>query len=155
MITGIKTIKEIEPIFKTYLNHMRQFFEIVHYEPWCKRALKNLQHYLKSDDQHIFIIKESDIIIGFAMVNNHLRFNTDGFAVAEFYVQKAYQRKGYGRMLTDHIFAAFPGNWEVAVAFKNNSALAFWGQIVSLYEKNKCIKKSSFNGYGFVFNNGR
>jgi len=153
-ITRIKTVKEIEPIFRAYLNYMSQFFKIVHYDSWCKSALKNLQLYLVSDDRQMFILKKSDIIIGFAMVNKHLRFNKNGYAVAEFYIQKAYERKGYGRKLAHHIFAEHPGNWEVAVTLKNSSALAFWEQIVSSCRENKCIKKSSFNGYGFVFNNG-
>jgi len=156
MITRIKTIDEIKSIFKAYLKYMSQFFEIAHYDSWCKGALKNLQRYSMADDRHIYILKESLVIIGFAMINKHLRFNTDGFAVAEFYIQKGYEKKGYGRKLAEHVFAKFPGNWEVAVTLKNSSALIFWEQVVSSYTDGKFIKKqkASFSGYGFVFNKG-
>ena len=156
MITQIKTIDKIKPVFREYLKHMSQFFEIIHYDSWCEGALKNLQFYSMADDRHIYILKESDAIIGFAMVNKHFRFNTDGFAVAEFYIQKNHGRKGYGRSLAEHVFAKFPGNWEVAVALTNKSALVFWEQVVSSYTGGKFIKEknASFCRYGFVFNNG-
>ena len=101
------------------------------------------------------ILKESEIIIGFALVNKHLRFNHDGFAIAEFYIQKDHERNGCGRRLAEYVFAQFPGNWEVAVSLKNNSALAFWKQVVSSYTYGKFIEKKtcSFSGYGFLFNN--
>lgn len=154
MITRIKTINGIKPIYKEYLNNMSQFYEIDDVDLWCNGALKNLQQYFMADDRYIYILKESDSIIGFALVNQHLRFNTDGFAVAEFYIQKAHERKGYGRKLAEHVFAQFSGVWEVAVTLTNTSALVFWEQVVSSYTDGKFIKKrkTSFGGYGFVFN---
>ncbi len=155
MIARIGTIDIIEPIFREYLDYMSQFFEIDDYDSWCEGALKNLQRYSVEDDRHIYILMESGSIIGFALINKHLRFNTDGFAVAEFYIQKDHERKGYGSMLAEHIFAQFPGYWEVAVTLKNKSAQVFWKQVVSSHTYGKFIEKrrSSFSGYGFLFNN--
>jgi len=154
MIVRIETIDEIKPIYREYLDYMRRFFEIHNFDSWCKGAMKNLQHYSIAVDRHIYILKESESIIGFALVNKHFRFNTDGFAVAEFYIQKAHERKGYGRKLAEHVFTQHTGNWEVAVSLKNKSALTFWKQVVSSYTEGNFIKKrnSSFCGYGFVFN---
>ncbi|MBW2265438.1 MAG: GNAT family N-acetyltransferase [Deltaproteobacteria bacterium] len=155
MIARIETIDEIKPIFREYLNYMSQFFEINDHDSWCEGALKYLQRYPIEDDRHIYILKESESIIGFSLVNKHLRFNNDGFAVAEFYIQKDHVRKGYGRKLAEHVFAQFSGNWEVAVSLKNSSARAFWKQVVSSYTDGKFIEKRicSFSGYGFLFNN--
>ena len=155
MIARIETIDEIKPIFREYLDHISRFFEINDQESWRENALKNLQRYPAEDDWHFYVLKELDSIIGFAFVNKHLRFNNDGFAVAEFYVQKEHQRKGYGRKLAEHVFAQFPGNWEVAVSLKNKPAREFWEQVVSAYTQGKFTKKMTypFSGYGFVFNN--
>ena len=157
MITRIQTINPIKPIFREYLDYMSQFSLIHDVESWCKSALKNLQLYSIADDRYIYILKKSDTIIGFAMVNKHLRFNSKGFAVAEFYIQKNHEKKGYGRRLAEHLFEKLPGNWEVAVSLKNKSALVFWNQVVSSYTDGKFIKEwnASFSGYGFIFNNGR
>lgn len=156
MIARIKTIDEIKPIFRAYLDHMSRFFKIDNYDSWCEGALKNLQLYSTAEDRHVYILKESESIIGFALVNKHLRFNAGGFAVADFYIQKGHERKGYGRKLAEHVFAQFPGNWEVAVTLKNSSALVFWKQVVSSYTHDKFVKKRkpSFSGYGFLFNTG-
>ena len=155
MIFQIETIDEIKPIFIEYLNYISQFFDIKDHESWCVGALKSLSRYLVEDDRYIYILMELDSIIGFAFVNKHLRFNNDGFAVAEFYIQKKHERKGYGRKLAEHVFAQFPGNWEVAVSLKNNSAQEFWKKVLSSYTLGKYIEKTtgSFSGYGFVFNN--
>jgi len=154
MIVQIETIDKIQSIYREYLDYMSQFFEIHNFDSWCKGALKNLRHYSIADDKHIYILKESESIIGFALVNKHFRFNTDGFAVAEFYIQESHERKGYGRKLAEHVFTQHTGNWEVAVSLKNKSALVFWKQVVSSYTDDKFIKKrkDSFRGYGFIFN---
>ena len=70
------------------MNYVSQFYEINDRVAWCEKALKNLQRYSVEDYRHIYILKESNVLIGFAIVNKHLRFNDDGFAVAEFYIQK-------------------------------------------------------------------
>ncbi len=85
-------------------------------------AVNNLQRYLAEDGRYIYILTESDSIVGFALVNRHLRFNHDGYAIAEFYIQKKQSGNGYGRKLAEHIFAQFHGNWEIAVSLKNKSA---------------------------------
>lgn len=153
MIARIKTIDEIKPIFRTYLDHMSRFFEIHDFDSWCNGALKNLRRYLTAEDRYIYILKKSDAVIGFALVNKHFRFNTDGFAMAEFYIQKEHEKKGHGRKLAEHVFTRLPGNWEVAVSLKNTSALLFWKQVVSAYTDGQFIRKRhpSFNGDGFIF----
>ena len=154
MNTQITTIDPLLPIFREYLEYMSQFFEITHYDSWCEGALKNLHRYPMKENHHAYILTESGAIVGFALVNQHLRFNPHGFAVAEFYIQKDHEKKGYGRKLAEHVFEKFKGNWEVAVSLKNRSALMFWEQVVSSYTEGLFLKKkiASFNGYGFVFN---
>lgn len=153
IILRTETIDRIEPVYREYLAYMSRFFEIVDVESWSKKAVKNLHRYLTAQDHHIFIVEVSGAVIGFGLVNGHLRFNDDGLAVAEFYIQKAHEKNGHGRRLAEVIFEQFPGNWEVAVTKKNKAALAFWEQVVSAYTAGQFIKKTSpcFAGYGFIF----
>ncbi len=154
IIAGIETIDEIKPIFLEYLGHMSRFFEIKHFDSWCDGALKNLARYPMADDRQIYILKESTGIIGFSLVNKHRRFNPDGFAIADFFIQNNYQNKGHGRQLAEHVFSQFSENWEVAVSVKNKSALAFWEQVIDSYTGGHFIKKetAAFSGYGILFN---
>jgi len=155
IIAQTKTIDKMKPIFMEYLEHMSQFYEIKNYEGWCIGAIKSLEEYTVSCDRRIYLAMESGRIIGFALVSKHLRFNRDGFGLAEFYIRKRYSRKGHGRRLAEHLFERYLGNWEVAVTMKNKAAQAFWEDVVSSYTRGGFIKKSnnSFNGYGFIFNN--
>lgn len=155
MIARLETIEEIIPIFREYLGWMRQFYTIYNFDAWCEGGLKNLQNYSMANDRLIYILKESESIIGFALVNQHLRFNRDGFAMAEFYIQKNHGRSGWGRRLAEHVFDQCSGSWEVAVTLKNNEALVFWKQVISSYTAGKFMekKKVSFKGSGFLFNN--
>jgi len=155
MISQIDTIEEILPIFSEYLGCVSQFYKIYNFDSWCDGALKNLQQYSMADDRFIYILKESESIAGFALVNKHLRFNHDGLAIAEFYIQKHCGRNGCGRRLAEYVFDQFAGNWEVAVTLKNNKAVMFWKKVVSSYTSGKFMekKKASFKGYGFLFNN--
>ena len=157
MITKLESIHKIKPIFLEYLNYISQFFDISDHKPWCERALKNLHRYSVEDGHYSYILVKSDSIIGFALINKHFRFNSDGLAVADFYLQKGYARKGNGRKLAEHVFAQFPGNWEVAVSSKNISAQKFWKQVISSYTCGKFREKTacSFSGFGFVFNNSQ
>jgi len=151
----IKTIEEILSIYKVYLKYMSRFLGISDYGPWQAVALKNLKRYLIEDDRHIFILKTDDSVIGFALINKHLRFAKDGFAIAEFFIQKKYGKKGYGRKLAEYIFIQYPGNWEIAVALNNHSARKFWKQVLASYTGGDFTEKikPSFNGSGFLFNN--
>ena len=155
MIDRLETIDEIKPIFIEYLNYMSQFFDIKHYDSWREGALKHLERYSNKDDCHVYVLRKSGTIIGFALVNKHFRFNSDGFAIAEFFIRKQHKRKGYGRKLAEHVFSQFPGSWEVAVSKKNSAARKFWKQVLSSYRGGQFQEKKigSFRGYGFVFNN--
>ena len=145
----------ITPMFKDYLAYMCRFYTISDYDAWCEGALKNLWRFSHENDRYIYVIEKSGVVVGFTVVNNHVRFNRDGLAIAEFYIQKDHEKKGYGRMLAEFVFARFPGNWEVAIATKNTSARQFWEQVVSSYTHGQFIEKRTapFDGSGFLFNN--
>ena len=103
---------------------------------------------------HRYLLGEPNNI-GFALVNKHLEFQKDGFAVAEFYVKKDHERNGYGREMANYLFSEYLGNWEVSVAANNNSAMLFWERVLSVYTNGNYIKKLNSTGtkYGFLFNN--
>lgn len=155
LITRTDTIEAIIPIFREYLMGMSRFYKIMDIHSWCEGALKKLQKYSRANDRLIYILKESESIIGFAFVNQHFRFNHDGFAISEFYVQKEYERQGCGRRLAEYVFAQHPGNWEVAVSSNNKCALLFWKKVVLSYTSGDFMEKkiSSFRGDGFLFSN--
>lgn len=151
MIIRTRCIEEVKSVFPSYLAHMHQFFEIHDFEAWRDTAVKNLNQYATSGDHHLYTVNKADTIIGFALVNRHLRFIENGFAVADFFIVPDHSRNGHGRRLASHIFSRLPGHWEVAVTSTNTKALKFWEQVVSEYTGKTFIKKTraSFTGYTF------
>jgi predicted acetyltransferase len=71
-------------------------------------------------------------IVGFALLNreSHVQAQVD-WNIAEFFVLRKYRRGGVGTAAAHAIFARHPGIWEVAIARKNVSALAFWRRSIS------------------------
>jgi len=154
MIARLENIQDIIPIFREYLGWMRKFYTIYNFDAWCEGGIKNLQDDFMAEERVIYVLKESELIVGFAQVNQHLRFNGDGFAMAEFYIQKQHGRSGRGRKLAEYSFDQYPGPWEVAVTLKNKDARMFWRKVVSSYTTGQFSEKSKayFKGTGFLFN---
>ena len=48
------------------------------------------------------------------------------FFMAEFFVLKAYRRRGVGRRAADTIISSHPGLWHIGVIEKNAGAFRFW-----------------------------
>ena len=155
MISRLGTIEDIFPIYTAYLEGMSQHYNIHDLDGWLKAALKNLKKKGNSKDSPVFIIQESNEIIGFAMVSTHLRFNDQGRAIAEFHIHADHMGKGHGRALAEFVFDWFPGQWEVAFTLKNTGAMGFWKQVVSSYTSGNFMEKNKFSTdtYGFLFKN--
>lgn len=52
------------------------------------------------------------------------------FDMAEFFVLRAFRRKGIGTRLAHLAFERFPGNWQVRVMESNSAACQFWQQAI-------------------------
>ncbi len=155
MITQTKNIDQIKPIFEEYLEIINQFYNIKYFKPWCEKAVKNLSIRAHNKEHKILELKKENIIIGFAIINKHLRFNSDGLAISEFYIQKSHAKTGNGRRLAEYAFDKYPGPWEIAVDSHNHAAHHFWKKVVSKYTTDKFIEKQNqkFDGIGYLFHN--
>ncbi len=155
MITQTKNIDQIKPIFREYLKIVSQFYCIEHIEPWCEKAVKNLSIRTQKKEHKIIELKKENVIIGFAIINRHLRFAAHGLAISEFYIPKKHSRTGNGRRLAEHIFDKYPGPWEIAVDSHNHAAHHFWKKVVSRYTSDNFLEKQNqkFDGSGYLFNN--
>lgn len=135
--------------------HMSQFYEIEDYEQWLAKGLGYANSYSTEENRFVYALKEDQHFIGFALINKHLRFNTSGHSIAEFYIDNAHQKSGNGRKLAQHVFDALPGLWEVAVTNKNKPARNFWHAVLSNYTDGRYNERQicSYDGIGLIFNN--
>jgi predicted acetyltransferase len=82
--------------------------------------------------QFPYLIRSGPEIAGFALVIDQcpLTDRRPCFFMAEFFVLKAYRRRGIGQAAVDEVIARHPGNWHVAVPVQNRPALGFWGRVL-------------------------
>jgi len=74
-----------------------------------------------------YLIRADGHLGGFVLINDHSHSGLPlDFAVAEFFVVRKHRRGGVGRAAARAAIAGRAGQWELAVARKNVSALAFW-----------------------------
>ena len=67
--------EEIRPLFYKYMSYMSRFYEVDDYDSWHAGAMTYFDLYDSSADRSIFVLTLNGAILGFAMVNAHLRFN--------------------------------------------------------------------------------
>lgn len=152
-VERLKTVDVVIPVFREYLTAMCRFYPIVNPVEWRENALRNLGRNVHKEGNHLFAGFMEKDVIGFALVNRHLRFNSGGHAVADFYIRPEYGRMGYGRQLAFHAFSTIPGPWEVAVASANEDARLFWISVLEDLTGGfyRTETNSRFDGTGFLF----
>jgi predicted acetyltransferase len=76
-----------------------------------------------------YLIHSGNDIAGFAFVTDEcpLTGRKPCWFMAEFFVLKAYRRRGVGQAAVTAILGRHPGDWHVAVPLANRPAQAFWG----------------------------
>ncbi|WP_375449476.1 GNAT family N-acetyltransferase [uncultured Devosia sp.] len=86
--------------------------------------------------QHPYLIYCDDELAGFALVIEHCPVTglDPCWFMAEFFVLRAYRRRGLGKAAASGILQRHPGRWHVAVIEHNLRAAAFWAPTLSDYE---------------------
>lgn len=91
----------------------------------------DFKDYFDSQSKKAYLIKTTNTIAGFVLVNTTGLFPETQWNMGEFFVLAKFQRKGIGRIAATSIFTQHPGNWEVSVIPENKSATLFWQRIIS------------------------
>jgi len=88
-----------------------------------------LDAYFSESGRHPFLIRRDDKIAGFVLVRDPVSTGTV-WQVAEFYVTPESRRMGIGRAAITAIWQQFPGEWELQVHSRNETARQFWKSCV-------------------------
>ncbi len=94
-----------------------------------------LSLYWSEPARYPFLVRVDGELAGFVLVKKG-----EGVAgrrvvsdVAEFFVLRAYRRRGVGTRVAHDVWRRFPGQWEVRVMEENPSALQFWAAAVAKF----------------------
>lgn len=112
---------------------------------------KWFDNYFQDDNREAYFIKEKDSnkILGFAMVNQYMQKNKDGHSIAEFMIIPKYRRLKIGKRVAIELFDTHKGIWEVKPSYGSESAFTFWKHVINEYTKNNYIFEDGI----FVFQN--
>jgi predicted acetyltransferase len=155
MIIRTDNIDWVKPLFKQYMWHMKQYYEINDVSRWIEQANMYYDLYRTDRDRLVYVTVINNELSGFALVNSVCSFNQTGRSIAEFYIQPEKHNHGYGRELAEYVFEQHPGQWEIRVTSRNKGAFTFWSKIVEHYMGiNFSVQsKESYDGQAFLFNN--
>jgi len=86
-----------------------------------------MDRYWSEPDHEVVLIRRDGRIAGFVMVN---RYSHSGLPldhqIAEFFVARKHRRAKVGKAAALQVIRARPGQWEIAVARRNEGAKPFW-----------------------------
>lgn len=112
---------------------------------------KYFENYFTEEDRKAFFIreKETNKLLGFAMINTYMQKSKTGHSIAEFMVIPKYRRNQIGKEAAFMCFNLYKGNWEVSPSLGSESAYSFWKKVIDEYTN----KNNKFIDRIFIFNN--
>jgi predicted acetyltransferase len=114
----------IENQMPAYLEEMTQF------EPEAEVTLTYpyLGHYWRESDRFPFVITHDGQDCGFALIRRIAPGDGTGdyHAIAEFFIQPGFRRRGLGAGIVAEVLQRFPGKWLIQVLELNQPARHFW-----------------------------
>ena len=95
--------------------------------------------YFSDPAREAFLIKEKDTenLLGFAMVCEHVRVLKIGHSIAEFMVLPQYRRNKIGTKAAHQIFKMHDGGWEVKPSQGSEKAFKFWENVIQTFTQNE------------------
>ncbi|WP_207760981.1 GNAT family N-acetyltransferase [Holospora curviuscula] len=102
----------------------------------------DFKHYFENSDEKAFLIKVSDEIAGFVLLDKMHLLEPVDWNMGEFFVLAKFQEKGIASIVAREIFKEHPGKWSIAVMPENIKAIKFWRKIIS---------EASYGDYTEVF----
>jgi predicted acetyltransferase len=128
--------QRLENLLELYLH---DFSEILEFSPDenGRFGYPSLALYWSEPERFPFLIRAEGRLAGFALVARGSQVSGDPtvFDVAEFFVVRGLRRHGVGFAAALHLFAGFPGTWEVRVMERNAGAQLFWERAVASFTK--------------------
>lgn len=93
----------------------------------------DFKKYWQTENAFPFLVKYSDELVGFVIVDKKGSDAKIDFNMAQFFILRKFKGKGVGRYVAYQCFKQFPGVWEVMIIPGNEGAYRFWRKIISEY----------------------
>lgn len=89
--------------------------------------------YWSERGRHPFLVWVDGELAGFVLVKKGSEVSGNGnvWDMAEFFVLRAYRRRGVGTRIAHEVWKRLPGEWDVRVMQSNVAALNFWTRAIA------------------------
>ena len=106
-------------------------------------------NYFRDTNRNAFFIKEQETnkLLGFVMINTHMKNKLNGHSIAEFMVIPKYRKNKIGKDAAFKCFDMYNGIWEVSPSFGSTGAYIFWKKVIDEYTNGE----NEFNDGTFMF----
>lgn len=137
----------IEGVYRDYLNDLAPnatgifptLGEVGHREP------DQLQRWFDDRTAQVLTILYNEEPVGFAMVRRRSSSaltpapqpSSPEFSMAEFFIARAWRRRGIGAEAVRLLFDRFAGQWLTSEHVRNTTAVKFWRRVVAAYTHGK------------------
>jgi predicted acetyltransferase len=95
----------------------------------------HLSTYWSQPDHYPFLVKVDGNLAGLALIKkSHSTFHGgEVWDVAEFFIVRAYRRRGIGGAAAHEVWKKFRGRWEVRVMESNRTGAEFWSRALAAF----------------------
>jgi predicted acetyltransferase len=91
--------------------------------------------YWSEPGRYPFLVRVDGELAGLVLVKKGSERSgaREAWDMAEFFVARAYRRRGIGFAVAHQVWSRFPGAWEVWVMHSNKAAYHFWERAITLF----------------------
>jgi predicted acetyltransferase len=156
----IPATREEMPVIANLLElYAHDFSEFHRVEPGPdgRFGYPELPLYWSEPGRRPFLIRVGGKLAGFVLVRGNLQAFGDDAAwdMSEFFVLRAYRRRGVGQEAAHSVWRQFPGRWQVRVMRANQGAHKFWQRAIAGFTGGAtapaCVEKASETWIVFSF----
>jgi predicted acetyltransferase len=121
-------------LLELYVHDFSEFCEL-ETGPDGKFGYPHLALYWSEAGRHPFLLKVDGKLAGLSLVRRGSQISGDAsvWDMAEFFVLRAYRRRGIGIAAAHQVWKQLPGRWEVRVMECNIPALYFWSNAIEKF----------------------
>jgi predicted acetyltransferase len=105
------------------------------------------RQFWRRDDRRHFVVRVDGRPAGFALVRRLTPVDgAPAWEMAEFFVLRAYRRRGVGTRVARALFARFPGRWTLSVLTWNVTAQPFWRRVIRRVAVGRVVTRPRHQG---------
>ena len=123
-------------LLELYAHDLSEYFDVP-LQPSGRFGYPPLALYWREDGRFPFVVKVDGQIAGFVLVSRGSRIGgaPQVWDMAEFFILRAYRKRGIGAAVAAEVFRRFAGCWEVRVLENNLPAVAFWKAAIGFFTR--------------------